>query len=175
MFFRLVWIGFFNLVFGSILLGLSGCASIVGETSQNIGISSQPKEASVVITDENGDHVFEGTTPATVNLDKGDGYFSGQSYMIRISKSGFESQTIPVTAQPNGWYIAGNFVFGGLIGWFIVDPATGAMWNLTPDKIHASLHDQESGEVSACDGHQVKVTLLENVPKDLRSQMIRIK
>jgi hypothetical protein len=152
-----------------------GCASIVGDTSQNIGISSEPKSASVVITNEDGRSVFEGTTPATVNLDKGDGYFSGQSYMIRISKKGYESQTIPVTAQPNGWYIAGNFVFGGLIGWFIVDPATGAMWNLTPDEITASLHENDSDDQSASAESQIKVTLLQDVPVELRSKMTKIR
>ena len=37
-----------------------------------------------------------------------------------------------IKPTPNGWYLAGNFIFGGLLGWLIVDPATGAMWNLKP-------------------------------------------
>ncbi len=34
----------------------------------------------------------------------------------------------------NGWY-AGNIVFGGLIGILIVDPATGAMWDIKENNI----------------------------------------
>jgi len=38
-----------------------------------------------------------------------------------------------------GWYIAGNILVGGLIGWFIVDPITGAMWNLEPENVEMAL------------------------------------
>jgi hypothetical protein len=38
----------------------------------------------------------------------------------------------------SGWYF-GNLAFGGVIGMLIVDPLTGAMYNLTPDKIDQPL------------------------------------
>jgi hypothetical protein len=49
-----------------------------------------------------------------------------------------------VDCNVNGWYIDNN-LFGGLIGMLIVDPITGAMYKLSPDKLDASLEaaDQE--------------------------------
>jgi len=34
------------------------------------------------------------------------------------------------------WYLAGNIVFGGIAGWLIVDPLTGAMWRLSPKEVN---------------------------------------
>lgn len=59
------------------------------------------------------------------------------------------------------WFgIAGNFLFGGFIGWLIVDPATGGMWAL-----------------SAKDGQDVEnlnVILLENATDEIMSQVEKI-
>ena len=43
----------------------------------------------------------------------------------------------------SGWYW-GNLVLGGLIGMLAVDPATGAMWNIAPDKIDRKLASGQS-------------------------------
>ena len=45
---------------------------------------------------------------------------------------------LPAAAQWDGWYIGGNILVGGLIGWFIVDPLTGAMYTL-PKEVNADL------------------------------------
>ena len=36
----------------------------------------------------------------------------------------------------DGWYI-GHILFGGLIGFLIIDPATGSMWKLN-ESVHVS-------------------------------------
>ena len=59
---------------------------------------------------------------------KSDGYFDGQS-IVTFKKEGFEDHTVLITSGADGWYIFGNLGFGFLIGWLIVDPATGAMWS----------------------------------------------
>ena len=83
---------------------LTGCATIVGSPTQTIPISSTPSEASIVITDEAGAQVFTGTTPTSVTLNKSTGnYWGGKSFTVSISKPGFKTQTIPVTAKANGW------------------------------------------------------------------------
>jgi len=45
-----------------------------------------------------------------------------------------------VEAQFNPMYL-GNFIFGGLIGLLIVDPASGCMWRISEDKIHFNLRN----------------------------------
>ena len=44
-----------------------------------------------------------------------------------MEKDGYEPVTLPIKANANGWYIGGNLVFGGLIGWLAVDPFNGGM------------------------------------------------
>ena len=67
-------------------LMLSGCATIVGERTQTIGVKSTWSEASVTITDEKDHDVFKGQTPVTVTLNKGDSsYWGGKSYTVRIA------------------------------------------------------------------------------------------
>ena len=97
---------------------LGGCASIVGEREQAITINSTPDHANITITDERDQAIFEGTTPTSVTLKKADGsYFGGKDYVVTISKEGFESRSIDIESHPNGWYVGGNLLFGGLIGW----------------------------------------------------------
>ena len=118
-----------------------------------------------------GKGVFTGETPATVTLAKGDGYFHGKDYTITISKTGYADQVVVVESSPNGWYILGNLLFGGLIGWFIVDPLTGAMWNLTPDAIDAELVTNTESKNGT---QSLTIVLLENVPEGLRGKMVRL-
>jgi len=123
-----------------VVLALFGCATVVGDETHALPLRSSPSEASVVITDEKGTEVFRGTTPTTATLQKSDGsYWGGKTHIVTVSKPGYETRAVTVTPHPNGWYIGGNIVFGGLIGWFLVDPWTGKMYNLSPTEVDASL------------------------------------
>lgn len=53
------------------ILVLSGCATIMGESSQTVPIKSQPSGAVFKIQDETGVIVQSGVTPANVSLPKG--------------------------------------------------------------------------------------------------------
>lgn len=152
---------------------LSGCATIVGEPTQVLPISSTPDGASIVITDENGIEVFKGVTPTTVTLQKSDGsYYGGKSFTVAISKDGHESLSIPVKTQPNGWYIGGNLVFGGLIGWLIVDPLNGDMYSLSARAIDANLKANPQSVLT--NERDVSIVLLQNVPEKLRPELVKI-
>ena len=96
------------------------------------------------------------------DLEKSDGYFQNATYNLEVSLDGYQTQVIPLKSSLNGgWYFAGNIVFGGFIGWLIVDPLTGGMWAFeTPNG-----QDTES----------LHVTLLQNTPnsilKDAKSEI----
>jgi hypothetical protein len=125
---------------GALILLTAGCASIMSGSDQDVYISSRPDGARVTIYDGAGMEVWSSTTPVTATLDRGDGFFTGARYRVEIEKPGFEKKVIAVKSRLNGgWYLAGNFLLGGWIGWLIVDPATGAMWKLSPDDVRASL------------------------------------
>lgn len=119
---------------------LSGCATIVGDKTQTLPISSNPDGATYTITDETGTVVQKGTTPSTVTLEKSNGsYFGKKTYTVEFSKNGYQSVTYPLTTSPNGWYIGGNILFGGLVGWLLVDPFNGGMYSISPDKVNTEL------------------------------------
>jgi hypothetical protein len=157
-----------------IVFAASGCATIVGHPTQDIPVSSSPSGANIRITDEQGAEVFKGTTPITTTLNKSTGrYFGKKSYTVTVTKPGYQPQTIPVLASPNAWYFFGNLIFGGLIGWFIVDPLNGAMYNLSPEAVTAVLPDATTHNNKANDG-SITIMLIEDVPFELRGRMKRI-
>lgn len=129
----------------SVVLAGSGCASIVkGGGAQSISIRSMPSDAEVKIVDaKTGNTLQTGKTPLIVPLNKSTGFFGGAKYRVLIEKPGFAQREVIVDSGVNGWYVGGNLLFGGLIGWLIVDPATGAMWNLSPEEVAVELEASE--------------------------------
>lgn len=154
---------------------LTGCATIVGSPTQVVPINSTPSDAKVVIADEAGAEVFSGTTPTSVTLNKSTGrYFGGKSFKVTISKPGYKTQVIPVTTSPNGWYIAGNFFFGGLIGWLAVDPFNGNMYTLSPEAVSAGMTNDTAAHNNKASDGSVSIVMLQDVPAHLRDKLVRI-
>ncbi|WP_437888345.1 hypothetical protein [Phytobacter sp. V91] len=119
---------------------LSGCATIVGDDTQLVQVNSTPSGADFQIKDDSGKLVAQGKTPQGVSLLKSDGsYFGKKNYQITFTKDNSQPVTLPIKANANGWYIGGNIVFGGLIGWLLVDPFNGGMYTLKPKEANATL------------------------------------
>ena len=120
---------------------LSGCASIVSKSEYPVSISSQPEGAKIIITNKAGQDVFSGETPTTITLKASCGFFKGEDYTVSFQKEGYNSHTAQIERGIDDWYIGGNIIFGGLIGQFIVDPATGAMWTLKDLQVNLNLSE----------------------------------
>ena len=143
-----------------ILLGaygaLTGCATIVHSGPRPISVASTPPGAQVSIYDRSNKLVQTNTTPFVAKLDPKYGYFTGQSYRLVFDMPGHAPAEVKLQSTLSGWYF-GNIVFGGLIGMLIVDPLTGAMYNLAPDKIEQSLPDSQAQVI--CSGNGVLVVM----------------
>lgn len=126
-----------TLVVSLIVIIGSGCASIIkGGSSQAIQFKSYPSGANCDVHDFITNNKLSSiTTPAIVPLEKSKGYFKYAKYRVNCSLEGRNSQEAIIEGYANGWYIGGNLIFGGLIGYLIVDPATGAMWSLEPELV----------------------------------------
>lgn len=111
------------------LVLIGGCASIVSDSRYPVTISSEPSGAGITIRNDSGQTIYAGTTPTTVNLNAGAGYFKGENYTVIFKKDGYSAFTGSIKRKLDPWYF-GNIFFGGFIGMLIVDPATGAMWKL---------------------------------------------
>lgn len=148
-----------------------GCATIVTKRSWPLKINSTPTGATVVITNKKNIEVFRGTTPAATFLQAGAGYFKKQSYSVKLSLPGFKDKIVRVSCKLSAWYLAGNLVFGGVIGWLIVDPLTGAMYRLDTKAINETFANSSSD----IEKPQLKIVAIDDVPPSLRSHLILIK
>ena len=154
------------LVFPIITVLMMGCASIVSKSEYPVNINSQPQGAQISIEDRQGTTVFKGITPAVVTLSTKAGYFKGENYTVSFKKEGYDIYTTQIKRGVDGWYWAGNLFFGGLVGWFIVDPLTGAMWTLKDVNVYLNLQPSSA---------KINIVTVDNVPDHLRSKMVRIK
>ncbi len=141
-------------------IALTGCATIVGDKTQTLPISSNPDGANFVVQDEQDMVVFRGVTPSKVQLEKSTGkYFGKKEYKITFTKAGYQPQTYQLETKPNGWYIGGNLVFGGLIGYLAVDPFNGGMYTIHPEQVGVSLSlDNSPEKVATPNTSKVKKT-----------------
>lgn len=155
------------------LLMLSACATIVGDKTQLINLKSTPSEAAITVTDEKGDAIFKGTTPTSVTLQKSDGsYFGGKTFVVTVEKPGYQEVKVTLDTKMNGWYVGGNLIFGGLIGWLILDPFTGAMYTIKPENVDTQLAAQGTSGLSNEEG--LHVVLLESVPASLHASLEKL-
>ena len=127
-----------------------GCSTIINTSSQKIGVKTRPSAAAIKVYDSAGGLIKEATTPCDIVLNRGNGYFTPATYKVVISAPGFQEVTIRIGARVSMWYAAGNFLGATIIGWLIVDPLTGGMWELEPDPINTNLDALES---SVADGN----------------------
>ena len=154
------------------MLFASGCASIVSKTSYPISISSAPEKAEISVTDVKGREEYSGTTPTVVNLRTGGGCFKKQVYQVKFSKEGYDPKVMTLYTDLNGWYI-GNLVFGGVLGFLVIDPITGAMWKFNQRDVQGVL-SKTTASLGATDGHALNIMSLDDVPEALRAKMIRL-
>ena len=166
---------------GALALGIlgaslfaGGCATIVNGGNRDISIATRPTGATASVRKSGGDVmdvVAVEKTPCTISLDPKKGYFSGQSYTLRLEMPGYKPTEVELTAKMSGWYW-GNLLFGGLIGMLAVDPATGAMWNIAPEKINQKL---SSGQAALIKNKTGFVVVLESdLTADERQHMVRL-
>ncbi len=156
-------------IVGAVLL--QGCASIISQSSWPVAIKSTPDSTAFTITNQKGDKIHSGTTPATVNLASGAGFFDGEKYTLHFTKEGFQEKTAILDTSLNGWYF-GNLVFGGILGLLIIDPATGAMFRL-PESFSVDLTPQSHSMGPS--PIQDRIISLNDVPQELRSKLIPVK
>lgn len=113
--------------FCAILL-FSSCATIIHGSNQMVSISSNPSSALVTINNQE-----IGKTPVSTKLSRKD------NHIVKIELEGYMPYETQFTRKVDAW-IAGNIVFGGLIG-LAVDAISGSMYKLTPDQIQAELRE----------------------------------
>jgi hypothetical protein len=134
------------LLYCTIIINVS-CATIISGSKQNVRFSSNPSTATIFI-----DEVEVGKTPFEIKLAR----ISEHSVMLKLD--GYQTYQTRLTKSLNGWYI-GNILIGGIIG-LIIDPITGAMYNLTPYQVNAQMN---KGTAFKSNGKDVNVAIALNI------------
>jgi uncharacterized protein YceK len=130
----------FLLIFVGTLLFTSGCASIMSGTSQSVSVQTEPDSAKATFLNRKGEAVSVQQTPCVVSLKR------SEQYRLKLEKENYQPLEGELKKGLNGWYL-GNVFFGGVLGFLIIDPGTGAMWSYD-DTIRARLESTESKEIS---------------------------
>lgn len=123
---------------------ITSCARLFSTSTYLVSLESNPSESNIVVTDWNGNKVYNGKTPASVLLNASQGYFKRAYYTLSFTKEGYNEMTIPVTFGVDAWYW-GNLInfglvgFGAVIGFLILDPYTGAMYRIDSENYSATL------------------------------------
>ena len=131
----------------ALTLLLSSCATIISGSKQNVKFSSDPSTATILI-----DEVEVGKTPFEIKLER------KSEHRVMIKLEGYQNYETKLTKKFNGWYL-GNIIFGGLIG-LIIDPITGAMYDLTPNEINAQMN---KGTAFRSNGKDVYIAIALNI------------
>lgn len=150
-----------------VLIAISSCSTIVSKSQYPVAIGSTPEDVKFTITDKNGVVVHSGVTPEQVILSTKGGYFKKPIYNVTYKKRGYDTQTQNLTPTIDAWYW-GNIAFGGLIGFLIVDPITGAMYKL-PKEINVSLSSNRHSE-----NRSLNIINIDDLSPSQKSNLIRI-
>jgi hypothetical protein len=114
-------------------MALSGCASIIKGTSQDIAISTPPTDgATCTLSNTLGS--WEVSSPGTVRVKR-----SKRDINVKCAKPGWQDATATIPSGWEGWTL-GNLIFGGLVG-VGIDAATGSI-NEYPDAIQVPMTPQ---------------------------------
>lgn len=118
---------------GSLVVGLTGCGTILGGSAQEINVSSEPSEATVRFDRVNRTV----TTPAEVELKR------KNAYEVTFSKEGYTTERTVIESNLRAGILVLDILFTGLIG-VAIDAGTGA-WNaLSPENVSVTLQRQSA-------------------------------
>ena len=101
-------------------LAVSGCASIVKGTDQDVAVNTNPPGARCELMRGATSLGVVDPTPGVINLDK-----SSESIQIKCELEGYKTAQYVLESEAEAM-TAGNVLFGGVIG-LAVDASTGAM------------------------------------------------
>lgn len=103
---------------------LSGCATVIRGTSEQLQIYSTPDGAAASLSDGQ-----TCTTPCDLKISR------GKAYNVTFAKEGCESQTQLVGPQIAGSGVAEAVVLGG-----VIDFADGAVYDSVPNPVSATMN-----------------------------------
>lgn len=116
-----------------LLIFNTSCATIVSKSSYPIYLNTQPVTTKVTIKDKTGFTVFQEYTPASIKLPASSSFFKKASYTATFEAEGYQPLVLQIDSKLDKFYVWGNLLLlppGWILGWLIIDPATGSMYKI---------------------------------------------
>ena len=111
---------------------VSGCATIIHGTRQDINITSSPEGATAKVDG------IELSTPQTISLER------KKDYIVTFDKPGYKRTQVVIRKRFNGFEtILGNVLW--LVPGLLVDFVAGGAWTLKPSTVSANLQPITGG------------------------------
>ena len=133
----------------TILVGLalacSACATVVGGTTQDVYIESEPSGATCKVDRLGANVAVVNPTPGRVNVSR-----SKETMIVSCTRDGYEQSNEVLVASFTGATV-GNIIAGGVVG-IIVDAASGAN-NKYPDRVLVVMTPAAFADDAARDAH----------------------
>jgi hypothetical protein len=126
-------------------LACSGCATVVGGTTQDIFIASEPAGAACKVDRLGANVAVVNPTPGRVNVSR-----SKETMIVSCTRDGYEQSNEVLVASFTGATV-GNIIAGGVVG-IIVDAASGAN-NKYPDRVMVVMTPAAFADDAARDAH----------------------
>ena len=149
-------------IVGVVLTGVlvSGCASIIHGSRQDVRVVSNPSGAVVRVNLNN----TATTTPGILTLNRKE-----IGYVLTFEKQGYKPVEVSLRRTVDGW-LFGNIIFGGVIG-IVIDFASGSAYKLTPDEVEVALGDKTASLKNPAKDSLLVFVDLEQLPKTVRTRI----
>lgn len=102
----------------SLTITLSGCASMINGTTQNISVSSTQRDAKLYM---NGEYIATGNGVATLR--------KKEDYILTAKKEGCNDTSVPVSKSFDPTTLLGILIDFGVISMLVIDGAVTGAWN----------------------------------------------
>lgn len=131
---------------------ISGCATVIHGTTQEVGITTDPSEANLCV---DGRENYK--SPAKITMKRKD------DHIVEVTKEGFEKENVNIKSVISG-AVAGNLLLGGLIG-IGVDALSGGANRLEPDNINVRLRPLTDASKESIEARLVQLDKLKEKGK----------
>lgn len=118
---------------------LSGCATVVYGTRQQLTFESEPAGATVVLHNSAFQEELRYNTPVVIELPK------NISPLVTFRKDGFQPQQIELDRDYHILALIGNILTLGY--GFHIDFVTGGAWSIHPDTVKVQLVPESTGDL----------------------------
>lgn len=120
----------------------------------------------LTVTDEKNQLIFQGVSPADIQLNRLTANGKDKSYNLEVTLKGVITHNIPIKHNHEGWFISGNLASKGPVGWLVVNPLNGALFLRAPSG--------EAAQSTEANENSISIVMIDDLPQSMANQLVAI-